>query len=140
MLTTDREQIRRYYCDIYQRHLAGQPLDAMATLVLDVILLHPEYHSLLAQPEQAIHLDASPERGTSNPFLHMGMHLAIREQVTTNRPAGIAAIYQRLVKHHGQSEAEHRMMECLASALWQSQQDNKPPNEQSYLDCLQRVG
>jgi len=70
----------------------------------------------------------------------MGMHLAIREQVSTNRPAGITDVHQRLANKHGSaSEAEHRMMECLGEALWTAQRNNTAPDEQAYLTCLKRL-
>jgi hypothetical protein len=85
--------------------------------------------------------DFTPEAGQANPFLHMGLHLAIREQVGTNRPAGIASIHSQLCRRLGdQHEAEHRMIECLAEALWLSQRTGLPPDEPAYLDALRRLG
>jgi hypothetical protein len=67
----------------------------------------------------------------------MGLHLAIREQVATNRPHGIADVHARLAKHLGDAhEAEHRMLETLAEQLWDAQRHNRPPNETAYLERL----
>lgn len=114
-----------------------QPLEE---LVLDVIQQHPEYHNYLKDEDSVLTIDFSPEQGMTNPFLHMGMHITIREQVSTDRPPGIQEIYQRgLNKLQSMHELEHRMMECLAEALWKAQQDNTLPDETGYLECLKRI-
>ena len=65
--------------------------------------------------------DYTPEGGQSNPFLHMGLHLAIREQVATDRPAGIAGVHASSCARPGDAhEAEHRMIECLGEAMWRA--------------------
>ena len=38
----------------------------------------------------------SPRSGQLNPWLHMGLHLAVREQVATNRPHGITEVHAKL--------------------------------------------
>jgi hypothetical protein len=84
--------------------------------------------------------DYPPEGGQSNPFLHLGLHLAIREQVATDRPAGITAIHAALARRLGSAhQAEHRMIECLGEALWHSQRSGRPPDEAAYLDALRKI-
>ena len=79
----------------------------------------------------------SPRSGQLNPWLHMGLHLAIREQVATNRPAGIAEVHASLRQAAGGAhEAEHRMLEVLAEQLWEAQRGGKPPDENAYLERL----
>jgi predicted RNA polymerase sigma factor len=70
----------------------------------------------------------------------MGLHLAIREQVGTDRPPGIAQVHASLTRRLGDAHAaEHRMIECLAEELWQSQRDGRPPDETAYLAALKRA-
>jgi hypothetical protein len=70
----------------------------------------------------------------------MGLHLSIREQVATNRPAGIAGIHESLTaKTSDAHAAEHQMIECLAETLWDAQNQNAPPDEQKYLERLRRL-
>jgi hypothetical protein len=70
----------------------------------------------------------------------MGLHLAIREQSATDRPAGIAAIRTQLAERLADPhEAEHRMLERLGEALWLSQRTGQPPDEAAYLDSLRRL-
>lgn len=135
-----REQLRKFYCDTWEKHLEQkQTLTDLEQQVTAVIKEHPEYHGLLENKEVSVNAEYLPEMGETNPFLHMGMHLGIREQVTTNRPTGIAELYQRLVAQKGVHDTEHEMMECLSEAMWQAQQNNIAPDENSYLDCLGKM-
>ena len=70
----------------------------------------------------------------------MGLHLGIREQVSTNRPAGIRGVLTNLSNKLGDPHAaEHRMIDCLAETLWEAQSQNNAPDEQKYLERLQRL-
>lgn len=109
-------------------------MEPLELQVADVIALHPEYHPLFERPDEALDRDYTPEGGQSNPFLHMGLHLAVREQIATDRPGGIRAAFQALVRRLGSThEAEHQMIECLAQALWDAQRSGAPPDEAGYL-------
>lgn len=81
-----------------------------------------------------------PEMGQSNPYLHMGLHLAIRDQVSTDRPAGIIKVYQQLLQRYGDEQTvEHLMMEHLVECLWQAQRNHCMPDEQKYLEDLAKL-
>ncbi len=70
----------------------------------------------------------------------MGMHLAIREQLATDRPPGLRAGYRGVVERAGDAHAaEHRIMDCLGEALWRAQRAGRPPDEAAYLDCVRRL-
>lgn len=135
----DRNQMRRFFCEVRHRHRQGAPLDPLAAQVAAVIEAHPEYHSLLEDENAALELESTPESTQGNPFLHMGMHLAILEQQATDRPAGFTRAYQRLAAHLGAHEAEHRIMECLGEALWSAQREGRMPDEAAYLECVLRL-
>ncbi len=135
----DRNQMRRYFCEAWRRRRQGTPLDPLAAQVATVIEAHPEYHTLLEDEHAALELESTPESTQGNPFLHMGMHLAIHEQIATDRPAGLARAYQGLAAHLGAHEAEHRIMECLGEALWSAQRDARMPDEAAYLECVLRL-
>ncbi|HEY9198765.1 MAG TPA: DUF1841 family protein [Gammaproteobacteria bacterium] len=137
MYSQNRDQLRQFYCEVWRKHRAGEALEPQEALIRDVILLHPEYQTLLEQPERALGREYPPELGESNPFLHMGLHLAIHEQLGTDRPAGIRALVAKLRGHWPDVHAmEHQMMECLAETLWRSQRDGVPPDEAAYLTQL----
>ena len=133
----NRDQLRNYYLETWQKAQQGQPLQPLEKMISDVIAQHPEYHTFLEQGEEAMGKDFTPEMGESNPFLHMGMHIAILEQISTNRPSGISATYQQLTRKTGDAhEAEHKVMECLGSMLWQAQRNGTAPDEPAYLECI----
>lgn len=135
MFGNDRQQLRKAYADAWQKFQQQQPLSPLEQQIAEVIKEHPEYHAAL----QHLHTDFLPEDGQTNPFLHMGMHLGLREQLSTNRPPGILDSYHALCKKHQSShDAEHEMMDCLAEAIWQAQRSGKQPDESAYLDCLKR--
>ena len=135
-----REALRRSYLDAWTKFQRGTPLTALEAQLAAVISEHPEYHEWLQRGDSALHEEFTPERGRENPFLHLGMHLAIREQVATNRPAGIADIHARLARNLGDPHrAEHAMIEPLGVALWSAQRNGQPPDETAYLEALRRL-
>ena len=134
----DRHELRKMYVDAWRKHLAGRPMSPLEAQIADVIAGHPEYHDVINGDD--LDRDYTPEDGRTNPFLHMGLHLGIREQVATDRPAGIAAIHRNLVARDGDPHAaEHRMIECLAETLWEAQSANRAPDEALYLERLRRL-
>ncbi|MDH5784537.1 MAG: DUF1841 family protein [Chromatiales bacterium] len=135
-----RDELRRFYLTAWRKHIEKQPVEPLEAMIIDVIILHPEYHSLLDSEEQALGHETSPEQGEVNPFLHMGMHIAIREQLSTSRPAGIDSAYDALLRRFSDPHAaEHRMMECLGEVMWLAQRNNSPPDEIAYLECLRSL-
>lgn len=139
LLPSDREGLRAAYLEAWRKRREGLPAEPVELQIADVIEQHPEYQALLERPDVALDRDWTPADGETNPFLHMGLHLALREQVATDRPAGIAALYQALASRLGRHGAEHRMAECLAEALWRAQRNHVLPDEASYLEALRRV-
>jgi hypothetical protein len=139
MFTNDRNQMRKVFFDSWKAHRENLPMDAMQKIIASIIELHPEYHAMLDK-EDNLDKDYLPEQGETNPFLHMSMHIALHEQISTDRPAGIKNISQQLTqKHTSAHEAEHAMLECLGESLWQAQQNQSMPDENSYLSCLQKL-
>lgn len=135
----NRDQLRQIYFETWRKYQSHLPMEPLEKMVADVILQHPEYHALLETPENSLNKEYPPEVGESNPFLHMGMHIGIHEQLTTDRPAGIRVLYQKLLKRHQDVHAvEHLIMECLAEMIWQAQRKKIAPDEASYLACLRK--
>jgi len=125
----DRQELRQMYVDAWRK---SSPLEAQ---IAQVVSDHPEYQEMLT-PE-AMEESFTPEGGKTNPFLHMGLHLAIRDQVATNRPQGIAAVFKDLAAKTGDPHvAEHKMLDCLAQTLWEAQGANAAPEEQKYIERL----
>lgn len=136
----DRMGIREVFFRAWQDYQQQLPLEGIAKLIVAVVINHPEYHASLENREQYQDKDYTPEHGETNPFLHMGMHITLEEQITTNSPTGIQHLYQQIRQHTGdEHQAQHQMMDCLGGTLWQAQQDNKQPDEPTYLQCLQKL-
>jgi hypothetical protein len=135
-----REEVRRFFCDTWKKKMENHILDPMETLAGDWMEEHPEYHALLSDPEGALGQDYTPERGETNPFLHLSMHLSISEQISIDQPPGIKDIAEKLTKKLGSKhEAQHLMMECLGQAMWEAQRETKPLNPENYLEALKRL-
>ena len=134
----DRGELRRMYAEAWRKRVDGAPLSPLEVQIADVIGMHPEYHGDVTGDD--LDRDYTPEGGRTNPFLHMGLHLGIREQVSTDRPAGIAGIYRALVARRGDVHAaEHEMIECLAETLWEAQSAGRAPDDSGYLERLRRL-
>jgi len=139
MFGQDRSQLRRLFFAAWHKYLAQQSLDPLEQLIAAIVQQHPEYHALLQDEDANLDKDYTPEMGQTNPFLHMAMHIAIQEQLATQRPDGITACYKELLQTQRDAhEVEHQMMECLAEMMWQSQREGTLPDESAYLECLQQ--
>ena len=135
MFGNDRQQLRKAYADAWEKFQQQGQLSPLELQIVEVIKEHPEYHASLKQ----LDTDFSPENGQTNPFLHMGMHIGLREQIGTNRPLGIGECYHSLCnKLQSSHEAEHEMMDCLGEAIWQAQKQGTIPDEAAYLACLRQ--
>ncbi len=141
MFGNDRTALRTQYATAWRKARDQQALTPLESALVTLIGEHPEYHALLETPAvELAQAEFRPEDGGENPFLHMGMHLALREQVGTDRPAGIRRLHRRLAARHGSAHAaEHLMMGCLGQVLWEAQQSRLSPDEARYLDCLRRL-
>jgi len=135
-----REQLRRRYLEAWRKFSAQQPLEPLEAQLAAVIAEHPEYVAWLESGDEALKAEFTPEGGRANPFLHLGLHLAIREQVATDRPRGIADVHERLARRAGDAHAaEHLMIEPLAETLWEAQRSGRAPDELAYLERLRRL-
>ncbi len=129
-----RDQLRRSYADAWRKHLARTPLSPLEAMIAEVIGAHPEYHALVGDADTAVGFDPNGTDSVENPFLHMGLHLAVREQVAIDRPPGVRELHRLLQARCGElHRAEHVLMEALGETLWQAQRDGRPPDEGHYL-------
>ncbi|HDY84308.1 MAG TPA: DUF1841 family protein [Methylophaga sp.] len=138
MFGQNRQQLRQFYHDVWQKQADKQSLSALEIIVAQVINEHPEYQSIF-NSDASLEQEYFVEQGQTNPFLHMGLHISLHEQISTDRPNGIRAIYQQLKSRYGDVHTtEHHMMECLTESLWLAQRNNQPPSESDYLLALQQ--
>lgn len=136
--TQSRDQLRRAYIEAWRKHREGLPMEPLEAQIADVVALHPEYQAALERSDEVLDRDYSPEGGQSNPFLHMGLHLAVRDQIATDRPPGMRAAFETLAARlSSPHDAEHQIIECLAEALWEAQRAGRVPDEHAYLTRVQ---
>ncbi len=142
--TTDRQRTREVFFRAWRHYRRGEPLEGAERLIVAVALRHPEYHDLLDRPAQYEDRDYPPELGQTNPFLHMGLHIALEEQLLLDQPRGLRAHYRRLLGQLPDEHAvQHAIMECLAEALWRAQREGggrAAADETVYLECVARLG
>jgi hypothetical protein len=135
-----REQLRQMYLASWRKFRAQEPLQPLEKQVAAVIAEHPEYIEWLETGQEVLRADFTPEGGRENPFLHMGMHLAIREQLATNRPPGFAELHRKLCEHFGNAhEAEHALLAPLGETLWEAQRAGRAPDDMEYLRKVQAL-
>ena len=139
MFAPSRDEARRFFFDTWGKYARGEPLSALEQMALQVMLLHPEYHAVLSDAERNLDLEFSPESGKMNPFLHLSLHLAVEEQLSIDQPPGIRERYEALAQKTGsEHDAKHDVLECLGETIWEAQRTGAPPDEQAYLECLDR--
>ncbi len=140
MFSPSRDQARRFLFDAWQKHKDAAPLTDLEKMALAVLLIHPEYHVQLDNPDKYLERDYLPESGETNPFLHLSLHLAIREQLSIDQPRGVVAHYQKLLAKNGDEHAaEHALLECLGEMIWQAQRNRTQPDPAIYFACLTRL-
>ena len=137
MFAPSQEQVRRFFCEAWAKHLAGQPLTPLEAQATDWMIEHPEYHLDLSDVDAAIAAVYTVEEGRTNPFLHLSMHLSITEQVSIDQPRGVKAAIERLAQRlNSLHEAHHVAMEALGEMVWEAQRSGRPFDGQGYIDRL----
>jgi hypothetical protein len=137
MFEPTRDEARLFFFETWRKHRAGEPLAGLEQTVLGVLIMHPEYHRMLAAPERFIEQDYAPESGETNPFLHLSLHLAVEEQVSIDQPPGIRAAAERLsARLCSLHDGRHAVMHCLAEMIWHVQHHRTPFDAHRYLGCL----
>jgi len=139
MFAPTREEARRFLTDSWAKFRSQAPLTDLEQIAAGLIALHPEYHSVLEQPDRHTSRDFAPETGDVNPFLHLSLHLAAAEQLAIDQPPGICAEFARIRAARGDEHAAlHAVVECLGEVVWHAQRHRTPPDGALYLACLKR--
>jgi len=133
----DRSALRAVWREAWRKHRAGLPLEPLEAQLADLVEAHPEYHAALEDEDPD--REWTPEQGQGNPYLHLGLHAAVRDGIATDRPDGIRAAYVQLAaRFRDTHEAEHVLLECLGETLWEAQRSGTPPDERAWLACVLR--
>lgn len=139
MFNPSQDDVRRFFCGVFAKSQAGQPMEAIETLASLWIAEHPEYHDDLRDADAAVARVYADNAARTNPFLHLSMHLSISEQCSIDQPRGIRQAVELLAARRGQlHDAHHDAMDCLGRMIWESQRAGRPPDGAAYIDCVQR--
>ncbi len=140
MFTHDRKNMREVFFRAWQHYRDEIPLEGVEQLIVTIAQRHPEYQPILNDAQRYADRDYAPQLGETNPFLHMGMHIAIAEQLSIDQPRGVRAHFRAILARTGdEHETEHRMMDCMGEMLWQAERAGVAPNAAIYLSCLARL-
>ena len=135
----DREALRATWREAWRRRRAGLPLAPLQAQLADIVAMHPEYQALLGDEAAPEGRDRGPGQGESNPFLHMGLHAAVRDAVATDRPPGMRGAFEGLLQRAATPhEAEHVLADCLGETLWEAQRAAQPPDALAWLERVRR--
>lgn len=138
--TKDRQEMRQYFRSAWTKYQANMPMDPVEALIGEVVAAHPEYHPTLENEGDSLNRDFFPELGEANPFLHLSLHIALLEQLSTDRPNGVRDVHQALAIKLGDTHrVEHAMMDCLWETLTRIQRHNETYNDAAYLGRLRRL-
>ena len=133
MFSQDRQKQRKFLANSWQKYTSNKPLEPLEKQLVSIIEIHPEYQDLIGN----IKSEYSPEQDEVNPFLHINLHLALRDQLTLNQPKGIKVVHQKLISNFKDShKVEHLMMECIEEMIYISQKNNTTMDQERYLECI----
>ena len=133
MFSQDRQKQRKFLANSWQKYTSNKPLEPLEKQLVSIIEIHTEYQDLIGN----IKSEYSPEQDEVNPFLHINLHLALRDQLTLNQPKGIKVVHQKLISNYKDShKVEHLMMECIEEMIYISQKNNTSMDQESYLECI----
>jgi hypothetical protein len=139
MFTPDRPELRARFTAAWEKARHGEPMDSDDQQLVQIMREHPEYQQAITDDDEALRRDFG-EDGTVNPFLHIGLHIALLDQVGRDHPVGIRRVYRQVLDAYqgDRHEAEHAMMSCLADMMWRLTHEGQRFNEKAYLRCLRR--
>ena len=138
----NRQQMLEVYCTAWHKNKTNQQLTSLEKQVVSLIAEHPEYHDLFELPVPELEKKLSDWPLEENPFMHLSLHMSLREQIQINQPAGIRDCYKKLTdKTKSHHETEHQMFPALVETIFEQQHleptpDNVKKLNKIYLDKL----
>lgn len=130
-------EVRAFFRDAWVAARAGQLLTPLQDLVAGIVAAHPECHALLGDPALLERDDAS----TSAMFLHLSLHVAVREAVGADHPPGSRVLYERLLARGRDAlDVEHAMLECLHEQILTAARAGRAPDPQLLIAAWRGLG
>ena len=78
MYDVNTHDVRRFFAHVWQRRFAPLQLNSLQRQALRILEAHREYAHILENIEEYMDYEWTPDKGESNPFLHLSMHLSIQ--------------------------------------------------------------
>lgn len=140
MFTPTPADVRRFFCAVYDKNRNGQSMEPIEVIAAGWIAEHPQMHEALSDVAVALAgLTDADTDASSNPFLHLSMHLTISEQCSIDQPRGIRQAVELLTARRGDlHQAQHEVMEALGQMIWDAQRAGRVPDGMAYIDAVQR--
>jgi len=137
MFNPSPEEVRKFFVDAWHKYESQTLLEPLEIQAVELVQLHPELHELLRTlRDEKMRREWQPQ--SENPFLHLSLHLALREQYQIDQPHGVQERIQQLYKQYGNwHDAWHHAMGCLIETLQEAQLHQGQFNAHLYLECLQ---
>jgi hypothetical protein len=136
VLPNNRQEFREFFQNVFTKIQESRPLTPLESQVAEVIHDHPEYHELLSSKD-SLGEEYHPERGETNPFLHLALHLSIRDQIRLNRPEGSLHIFEEHCRMtQDRHQTEHMFLDVLGEVLHEASRSGQSPDEKSYIQKL----
>ena len=133
LYSQNRSEQRAFLSNAWVKFQNTEDLDPMEFQLVEIIKIHPEYHHLI----QTTDAEYFPEHGQVNPFLHINLHLALREQLSINQPIEVRLAYDSLLeKIKDPHEVEHSLIDCIAEMIFLAQKNHSPFDYENYKRCL----
>jgi len=136
VFTSDRSKQRQYLKQAWEKYTRQDQLEPLELQLAKIVEKHPEYHDLIKNLDS----EYFPEQGNTNPFLHINLHLTLKDQLTMDQPKGIRGIHNKLlVKIKDGHEVEHMMMEHIAEMIFNAQKNNTAFDLDGYIIALKKL-
>jgi hypothetical protein len=132
----DVDKLRVIFVDTFKKMKLSLALTDLEKQIAYVIGLYPQYHQYLSDYQQTGRMYESDD---SNPFLTLSLHVAILEQVSTNRPEGILDLYHLATGYIAAIEVEKLMAGVLYDQMHEALLQGHPPDESEYLQKLKNA-
>lgn len=133
LYSKNRSEQRAFLSNAWVKFQNNEDLDPMEFQLVEIIKIHPEYHHLI----QTTDAEYFPEHGQVNPFLHINLHLALREQLSINQPIEVRLAYDSLLeKIKDPHEVEHTLIDCIAEMIFSAQKNHSSFDYENYKRCL----
>lgn len=127
---------RQVFFNTFEKMKNQAKLDSFEKMISKIIRLHPETHSVLANPE--VYANHEFEINEPDPFSHLALHAVVLEMINSDTPRGLRTIYDQRVRQTGDKHAsQHDLMTAVFD--WWMVAGNDEQQQYNEADFLNRI-